>query len=81
MVILADVRFVVLFRFHGHLPLARKCAGELCVKTRGKRYSADSKREALRRASEEYVTDVLVAEELVIKVRQLLYAEPFQLVA
>ncbi len=32
--------------------------------TRRKRYSAEFKREALRRANEETVTDVLVAEEL-----------------
>jgi transposase-like protein len=32
--------------------------------TRRKRYSAELKREALRRANEEGVTDVLVAEEL-----------------
>jgi len=39
--------------------------------TRRKRYSAEFKREALRRANEEGVTDVLVAEELGINVRQL----------
>ncbi len=39
--------------------------------TRRKRYSAEFKREALRRASEEGVTDVLVAEELGINARQL----------
>ena len=32
--------------------------------TRRKRYSAEFKREALRRANEEGVTDTLVAEEL-----------------
>ncbi len=32
--------------------------------TRRRRYSAEFKREALRRANEEGVTDVLVAEEL-----------------
>ncbi len=32
--------------------------------TRRKRYSAEFKREAIRRANEEGVTDVLVAEEL-----------------
>ncbi len=32
--------------------------------TRGKRYSAEFKREAILRANEEGVTDVLVAEEL-----------------
>jgi transposase len=39
--------------------------------TRRKRYSAEFKREALRRANEEGVTDVLVAEELGISARQL----------
>ncbi len=39
--------------------------------SRRKRYSAEFKREALRRASEEGVTDVLVAEELGINARQL----------
>ncbi len=38
---------------------------------RRKRYSAEFKREALRRANEPGVTDVLVAEELVISARQL----------
>ena len=39
--------------------------------SRRKRYSAEFKREALRRANEEGVTDVLVAEELGIDARQL----------
>ena len=39
--------------------------------SRRKRYSAEFKREALRRANEEGVTDVLVAEELGISARQL----------
>jgi transposase len=39
--------------------------------TQRKRYSAEFKREALRRANEEGVTDVLVAEELGINARQL----------
>ena len=39
--------------------------------TRRKRYSAEFKREALRRADEPGVTDVLVAEELGINARQL----------
>ena len=39
--------------------------------TRRKRYSAEFKREALKRANEEAVTDVLVAEELGINARQL----------
>ena len=39
--------------------------------TRRKRYSAEFKHEALRRANEEGVTDVLVAEELGIDARQL----------
>ncbi len=39
--------------------------------SRRKRYSAEFKREALRRANEEGVTDVLVAEELGINARQL----------
>jgi transposase len=39
--------------------------------TRRKRYSAEFKREALRRANEVGVTDVLVAEELGINARQL----------
>ena len=38
---------------------------------RRKRYSAEFKREALRRADEPGVTDVLVAEELGIHARQL----------
>ena len=38
---------------------------------RRNRYSAEFKREALRRANEEGVTDVLVAEELGINARQL----------
>jgi transposase len=39
--------------------------------TRRKRYSAEFKREALKRANEEGVTDVLVAEDLGINARQL----------
>ncbi len=39
--------------------------------TRRKRYSAEFKCEALKRANEEDVTDVLVAEELGINARQL----------
>ena len=39
--------------------------------TRRKRYSAEFKREALRPANEEGVTDVLVAEELGVNARQL----------
>ena len=39
--------------------------------TRRKRYSAEFKREALRRANEEGVTDALVAEELGFSTRQL----------
>ncbi len=39
--------------------------------SRRKRYSAEFKREALKRAIEEGVTDVLVAEELGINARQL----------
>jgi transposase-like protein len=38
---------------------------------RRKRYSAEFKREALRRADEPGVTDVLVAEELGINARNL----------
>ena len=38
---------------------------------RRKRYSAEFKREALRRANEPGVTDVLVAEELGINAQQL----------
>ena len=38
---------------------------------RYKRYSAEFKREVLRRANEVGVTDVLVAEELGINARQL----------
>jgi len=38
---------------------------------RRKRYSAEFKREALKRANEPGVTDVLVAEELGISARQL----------
>jgi transposase len=39
--------------------------------SRRKRYSAEFKREALRRANEPGVTDVLVAEDLGISARQL----------
>ncbi len=39
--------------------------------TRRRRYSAEFKREAIRRANEEGVTDVLVAEELGLNARQL----------
>ena len=39
--------------------------------TRRKRYSAEFKREAILRANEEGVTDVLVAEELGVNARQL----------
>jgi transposase len=39
--------------------------------TRRKRYSTEFKREALRRANEEGVTDTLVAEELGFSARQL----------
>ncbi len=39
--------------------------------SRRKRYSAEFKREALRGANEEGLTDVLVAEELGINARQL----------
>ena len=39
--------------------------------SRRKRYSAEFKREALKRANEEGVTDVLVAEELGLNARQL----------
>ncbi len=39
--------------------------------SRRKRYSAEFKREAIRRANEAGVTDVLVAEELGINARQL----------
>ncbi len=39
--------------------------------SRRKRYSGEFKREAIRRANEEGVTDVLVAEELGINSRQL----------
>jgi len=38
---------------------------------RYKRYSAEFKREALKRASEEGVTDVVVCEELGVSTRQL----------
>ena len=38
---------------------------------RYKRYSAEFKRETLKRASEESVTDVMVCEELGISARQL----------
>ena len=41
--------------------------------TRRKRYSAEFKREALRRANEPGVTDVLVAEEPGINARMLRY--------
>ena len=40
-------------------------------KKRYKRYSPEFKREALKRASEEVVTDIVVCEELGIDARQL----------
>ena len=40
-------------------------------KKRYKRYSSEFKREALRRASEEGVTDIIICEELDISTRQL----------
>ena len=42
-----------------------------CVMARRKRYSAEFKRQALRRANEPGVTDALVCEELGISARQL----------
>ena len=42
-----------------------------CTMTRRKRYSKEFKREALRRANEEGVTDTLVAQELGFSTRQL----------
>ncbi len=39
--------------------------------SRRKRYSAEFKREAIRRGNEKGVTDVLVAEELGMNARQL----------
>ena len=41
------------------------------MRTRRKRYSAEFKREALKRASEEGMTDVRVSEELGVSTRQL----------
>ncbi len=41
------------------------------MRTRRKRYSAEFKREALKRASEEGMTDVQVCEELGVSTRQL----------
>ena len=41
------------------------------MRTRRKRYSAEFKREALKRASEEGMTDVQVSEELGVSSRQL----------
>ena len=41
------------------------------MRTRRKRYSAEFKREALRRASEEGMTDVQVCEDLGVSARQL----------
>ncbi len=41
------------------------------MRTRRKRYSAEFKREALKRASEEGMTDVQVSEELGVSTRQL----------
>ncbi len=40
-------------------------------KKRYKRYSSEFKREALKRASEEGVTDIIICEELDISTRQL----------
>jgi transposase len=42
-----------------------------CTMTRRKRYSKEFKREALRRANENGVTDTLVAEEMGFSTRQL----------
>ena len=44
--------------------------------TRRKRYSAEFKREALRRANEEGVTDMLVAEELGINAVRAVFETP-----
>ena len=41
------------------------------MRTRRKRYSAEFKREALKRASEEGMTDVQVSKELGVSTRQL----------
>ena len=41
------------------------------MRTRRKRYSAEFKREALKRASEEGMTDVQVSEDLGVSTRQL----------
>ena len=41
------------------------------MRTRRKRYSAEFKREALKRSSEEGMTDVQVSEELGVSTRQL----------
>ncbi len=41
------------------------------MRTRRKRYSAEFKREALRRASEEGMTDVLGCEDVGVSARQL----------
>jgi len=41
------------------------------MRTRRKRYSAEFKREALKRACEEGMTDVRVSEELGVSTRQL----------
>ena len=46
-------------------------------KKRYKRYSPEFKREALMRASEEGVTDIIVCEELEISTRQLLFTWAF----
>ena len=49
----------------------RNNARKRCEMARRKRYSGEFKKEALRRANEEGVTDVLVSEELGINARQL----------
>jgi len=59
-----------LLSFDGHLIRAHSALGGVEM-TRRKRYSAEFKREALRRADEPGVTDALVAEELGINARQL----------
>jgi transposase len=41
------------------------------MRTRRKRYSAEFKREALKRASDEGMTDVQVSEKLGVSTRQL----------
>ena len=63
----------VLPRFNGHITMAYETVrGCVMARTRKyKRYSAEFKREVLKRASEDGVTDKEICEELGVSPRQL----------